>query len=122
MFMPVHEDNGSFGIIYNNKVSLFVLGVIFFTCGAVLLLGKLCKKKYWVGKGLFACFLCFTFAAFVNMAAEGITTLSAWLPNTVAATLTAGLWLWWKFKTEYLNIQEFRQHAIALDKYKKLDK
>jgi len=46
------------GIIYENKVSLVILGIIIFCSGLTLFLGKILKKRRVQGWGLFAVYKC----------------------------------------------------------------
>lgn len=95
------------GFIYNTRIGLIIVGLVVLTSGVVLLYGKLRKSKKWTGRGLFYVYLCFAFAAILNFVAyAGDWTF--WLGNALSALVTGALWLRWKFKTEYINPNHFK--------------
>ncbi len=93
-----HEHDPRLGFIYNHHWSLVLLGVIFFLAGAVLFWGKVRKKRRTIGHGLMATYLCFLFGAIIVWYADGVV---AAVPNSIAALITAGLYLRWKYHIYY---------------------
>lgn len=94
------------GFLYANPYSLVVIGLIIFVSGGMLMYGKIRKSKLWTGRGLMWIYMCFLFAAILNFVAfDG--AVASWLSNLILAFITAGLWLRWKNKTEYINPRHF---------------
>lgn len=106
-FGPVTEHPQRLGWLYSTRPSLVVIGLIIFVCAFTLFLGKIRKSRKWTGIGLFAVTACLMFAAILNAVAFGGDPLY-WVGNTIAATVTALLWLRWKFQTKYVNPYHFR--------------
>lgn len=119
MFSPLTPLHGALGFLFAHRWTLVVVGSVFSGSGAWLLLGKLLKKRYWVGHSLMAIFLCFLFSTLLQGAAFGWAP-SYWLANGVAAVGVALLWLWWKFKTQYVNVPDFRKKAIKINRFHKI--
>lgn len=92
MFGPV-ADSSDLGLVYETRFTLVIFGIIFFTSGAVLLLGKIFKRMRVIGWGLYAIFLCFLFATILNWV--GLGTSHA-VGNLVMSILVGLLYLRWK--------------------------
>lgn len=112
MFSPVTPAAGALGLIYSSRITLIILGVIIMGCALALLYGRLRRSRVWTGRGLMAVYCCYFFAALLNGAAFGWTP-DAWLPNMLLAFIAGILWLRWKFKTEYIDPQHFKD-AVEL--------
>lgn len=99
---------GQLGFLYQSRTALVIFGLIFFFSGLAIFAGKLFKKRRLVGWGLMATFACFLFGAILSGIAypnEG----TAWIPNFVAALVVGVLYLWWRFKTAYIDVGNFRK-------------
>lgn len=86
------------GIIYENKVSLVILGIIIFLSSAALFFGKLFKHHVLQGWGLFAVYNCYLFAGLLNWYAVGWA--AAW-SNLLGALIVGALYLRWKYHIYY---------------------
>jgi hypothetical protein len=113
-FGPLTPLDGALGFIYNSRVTLIFLGIIFTLSGLALLIGKIIKSKKWVGRGLMAIYLCFLFAAILN--ALAFQDMSTWIGNAVLAIITGLLWLRWKFQTQYINPRHFTRDIERLSR------
>lgn len=98
LFVPTGNHHDKFGWIYDSRISLVILGVIFFCSGATLFVGKFFKKKHIVGYGLMAIYLCFLFAGLLDWVALGF---GAALTNLVASCIVGFLYLRWKHNFLY---------------------
>ena len=105
-FVPVSEMGGALGIIYDYKISLVILGIIFFLSGLSLLYGKIKRSRVWTGRGLMSIYLSFLFAALLQIAAFPTDPVQ-WAGNLIAALICGLLWLRWKFKVSYWNPKHF---------------
>lgn len=98
------------GYIFSHHWTLYLCGAIFFASGALIIIGKVLRKRNLTGYGLAATCACFFFAALLNVAAYGWDP-AAYLANFIGAVLAAGLWLWWKYKVRLAEYQELKAHA-----------
>lgn len=113
MFAPLTPMTGPLGILYSTRAGLVVFGIIVVGSGLTLLLGKLLRKKKLTGRGLMAVYLCFLFATlFQGIAFDWMP--DAWVSNAIATIITAALWVWWKFKTEYIDIEKFKKEVADM--------
>lgn len=120
MCSPITPLDGALGFIYTHRLALIGIGLVFSGSGLGLLIGKLTKNKCLTGRSLMAIFCCFLFASLLQGQAYG-WGFHAWIPNAIAAVLVGLLWLWWRFKTHYINVHDFRNQAIQINRYHKLD-
>lgn len=95
MFLPP-DPNTRLGFIYETRPSLVSFGILFFSSGFVLFIGKIKKWKKVVGVGLMMIYLDYLFAAFLNWYAIGWS--AAW-GNFIGALLLGVLHLKWKRET-----------------------
>ena len=105
---PVEPASGALGVLYSSRLILVALGAIFAYCGGMLLYGKIRKSRKWTGRGLMAIYLCFVFAVLIQLSAYGFGDPSQWVGNLIASIIIGALWLRWKFKTEYIKTNHFR--------------
>lgn len=101
------------GWLYESRLAMVCFGVLFFVCGATLFLGKILRKRKWVGRGLMSIFCCYTFATvlqFIVYAGDP----SQWVINAVLAVVMGLLYLRWRFKTAYINPDHFIDDAQGL--------
>lgn len=115
-FGPTTAVAGSLGIIYSSRVSLVILGIIFFLSGCALLYGKIRKSKRWTGYGLMAIYCCFIFAALMNGVAFGFQNYGVWVWNAGIGFIMGMLYLRWKFKVSYLNPRHFQRDIENFNK------
>jgi hypothetical protein len=109
LLAPVHVES-SLGFIYESHIALGFFGLLFFIAGAMLLYGKVRKKRRWVGRGLMAIFMCFLFSALLNAFALGFDP-GAWVFNLVAAGITGFMYLRWRLQTEYIHPYQVRKET-----------
>lgn len=110
---PDSTVQGSMHVIYGVQFSISLIGIIIFLSGLGLMIGKIKKSRRLTGRGLFATYLCFFFATFLNaLAYNGDPT--TWVSNAIMAIIMALLWLRWKFKTEYVNPKHFIDDTTSL--------
>jgi len=114
MLSPVKPlGTGALGFLYSSRFWLVCFGLVFLGAGLWLLAGKLFKKRHWVSRALMTIFMCFIFAVLLNGIAIS-WSVDVWLGNTVGAAVTGLTWLWWKFKTEYINAGDFRRQSVKI--------
>lgn len=106
-------DGTSLGILYENLISLTIIGLIIFASGAMLMWGKVRKSKVWTGRGLMWVYMCFLFAAAINYVAFSGAP-ETWVSNLVMGIIMGALWLRWKFKTQYINPNHFKRDIEEL--------
>jgi len=99
------------GIIYENKVSLVILGIIIFCSGFTLFLGKILKKRRVQGWGLFAIYNCYLFAGLLNWYALGWS--AAW-SNLLGAVIVGALYLRWKYHIYYYDPVD-KKHRLVVE-------
>lgn len=104
MALPSHE-HSRLGIIYEHRSALVAFGLIFFSSGLILLVGKLLKMKHVIGWGLMAIYLCFFFATILVWYGEGWKDA---VPNAIGTSITGGLYLRWKYDILYVD----KRHSI----------
>jgi predicted Na+-dependent transporter len=95
---PLDTSQDRFGWIYGSRFMLVLFGLIFFGSGASLFVSKLVQYEPIIGHSLMAIYLCFVFAALLNMAS------GSWidgLPNLVASGIVGLLYLRWKYRFFY---------------------
>lgn len=90
-----------FGWFFSSRLTLVTYGLLLFVPGATLMYGKIKGRRRWVGRSLMAIYLVVLFAMFSEWLVLG--SLVTVVDNIVVAVIAAGLWLWWKFKTEYIT-------------------
>lgn len=105
---------GALGFIYGYRPTLIIFGIIIILSALTLLYGKIRRSKRWTGRGLMAVYLCYVFGAVLNFAAFGDPF--TWVGNAIVALITGALWLRWKFQTEYVDPEHFRD-AIKSGNY-----
>lgn len=104
---PISPHRGRLGFIYSERISLEFFGVVFFLAGLTLFYGLFRRRRLWVGRGLMAIYLCFLFSAALGMVAYGLRPHN-WISNFIASMLIGLLYLRWRFKTAYINPEQFR--------------
>ena len=115
MCAPTESVHGALGFIYSSRISLVILGFIFVVSGSILLYAKIRRSRKWTGRGLLAVYLCFLFATIIQAVAySGV--LSAWVGNLLFTMIVGGLYLRWKYKTEYINPNYFYERTWHLRK------
>ena len=106
MFTPLTPMSGVLGYIYSTRISLVIFGIIFSSCGGMLLYGKMRRSRVWTGRGLMGIYLCFTFATLLQGVAYGWHP-GYWANNLIMALITGALWLRWRLKTAYIDPRHF---------------
>lgn len=86
------------GFFYSTRATLVVIGVIIFLSGLTLMVGKIKKNRELTGHGLFAVYLCYLFAFFLNWYALG--WWAAW-SNGICAVILGALYIRWKYQILY---------------------
>lgn len=102
--------------IVNNRVTLVLFGLFYIISGIALLLGKIVRNRRLVGRSLMAIYLVTLFTVLLEW-----TVTAAFLSvvdNLVVVVWAAGLWLWWKHKTEWISgkdIARYRRTAKQIN-------
>ena len=102
--------------IVNNRVTLVAFGLFYLLSGISLLLGKILKNRRLTGRSLMAIYLVTLFTVFLEFFAVG--TFVSVIDNIVVTAWAAGLWLWWKHKTEWISgkdIAKYRKISKQID-------
>jgi len=100
LMKPENMDT-ALGFLYNSKLFLVAIGLIFFVSGFFLFFGKVTKNRRMVGWGLWMTFQCFLFAGALQLITFGFTPVVEYLGNFIAAAIIGLLYLRWKFKFFY---------------------
>ena len=114
---PLEPRGGELGFIFGNRVPLVMFGLWFSSSGAALFYGNLKKRRRVVSWSLMSIYLSFLFGAVISGVASDWHIL-AWLPNFIASLSVGALWLWWRMKTEYIDLKEIRELRKSLKGYK----
>jgi len=94
------------------EVAIVLYGLLFLSTGLLLLYGKWLKQRRI---HRFALFFMFLTCIYVLVLAIVINGLGSGLLLTLAVGLTAGgLWVHWKFKTEYIDTQKLQESVSEL--------
>lgn len=109
---PVSPAGGALGALFSNRIMLVLFGLTFFLSGLAVLYGTFRKRKKLVGTGLATIYLLSLFTFFLELFVFGAS--STWIDNLIIAIISGLSWLWWKFKTEYLNLDEIRRIRQSL--------
>ena len=86
--------------IYESRGVLVTIGVLFFTSGLTLFMGKLTKMSRIIGHGLFMVYSCFLFASLLSWFSFGFVHA---LGNLTATLVVGGLYLRWKYHIYYYD-------------------
>lgn len=97
-------------LLVNNRLTLVFFGLTFILSGLSLLLGKITRNRRMVGRSLMAIYLVTLFTVFLELLAVG--TFVSVIDNIVITLWAAGLWLWWKHKTEWISGKEIAKYRI----------
>lgn len=86
--------------------------LVYGTEASVLGYAKVKKKKNLRKHALVAIYLTAIFTGILTLMLGGISPNI--IDNAVLFVLSGGCWLWWKFKTEYINPDEFNESLLTL--------
>lgn len=105
-------DKSHLGIVYETRATLVLFGIIFFLSGLTLFVGKIMKWKRWVGHGLYAIYMCFLFATFLNWYGLGF---DAAVGNMVGSVIVGALYLRWKYRIYYYepSVDKIRSRMLG---------
>jgi len=118
-FSAAAAPHGALAFIVAHRWVLWIVSAAFAGSGIWLGAGMLQQKKSWVSRALMMIFCCFLFASLLQGQAFG-WGLEYWLPNAIATGVVGLVWLRWRFRIGWINLHDFRQETIKLDKYHKL--
>ena len=112
---PVEPSGAPLGWLYESRVALVIYGVTFFSAGFALFWGKIRRSRKWVGRGLLWIYMSFVYAAILNMMAWGVGDFAAWGGNAIVAVVVGMLYLRWRFQTEYIDPNHFKNDLDLKD-------
>ena len=90
--------------LVNNRLTLVAFGFFFILAGTALLMGIFLRNRRLVSRSLMLIYLVTLFTVFLEWAATGLFLST--IDNLIVVVWAAGLWLWWKQKTEWLSGRE----------------
>ena len=111
---PLAASSGPLGFLFASRLCLIGLGCILAGSGITLLYAKLTRSRRWTGRGLMYVYLCFVFAALLNILSSGTLTFDIWGPNIVMSLIVGALYLRWRLKTHYITPNYFREDIREL--------
>jgi len=118
-FTAATAPTGALAFIVAHRWILYLVSAAFAGAGLYLGAGMVKQKRNWVSRALMMIFCCFLFGSILQGQAFS-WALSYWLPNAIATLVVGLIWLRWRFRISWINLHDFRQETIKLDKYHKL--
>jgi hypothetical protein len=90
-------------VVFSTKLALILFGLTFIVSGWLLLISCVKKRRTSTKTSLFVVYLASLFSAWLQFVI--VPHEIWWVISLVFAAVAAGLWLWWKFHTEYFDIR-----------------
>lgn len=105
---------GLFGLLYGSRPVLIISGIIITISGLILMYGRFKRRRKIVGLGLMLIYISFLYTGTLNLLTDQIFIY--YVTDFMAAALAAGLWIYWRFRTEYIQPRYFRADLIEIQR------
>lgn len=96
--------------VFSRNYFLFSYGALLLASGAYLIIAKIAKCRAHHSRALMAIFMLSLFAFFLEILVFGVKP-TRWIDTIILSGVAAGCWIYWKLRTEYLDVERLRKRA-----------